>query len=225
VSRLIYFGIVTSLDDPDALGRIKVKFPAFTEEIESGWLRMVHPVASGEFGHFFLPEVGDEVIVLRGGGDDFNSMVVLGSVYNGNNKPPNTDITGNKLETSQILTRTGHELTFAEASGGESITLKTGDGKYSLVLDQAGELNIDSDQKVNITGGGDVTIDAGSLANVAITAAAVSIEAATGAIDIKTSVGAINIESTTGVTVKGNAPVTVESTAILNLKGSMVNIG
>jgi len=27
------------------------------------------------------------------------------------------------------------------------------------------------------------------------------------------------------VTLKGNAPVTVESTAVLNLKGSMVNIG
>ncbi len=215
LNRIIYHGVVTSLDDPDGLGRIKVKFPEFETEVESGWLRLLFPAASAEFGHLFMPELDDEVIVLRGGDDAFNSMVVLGAVYSAKHKPPNTEIASGKLERSQIVTRTGHELTFDEASGSEKITLKTGDGKYELVLDQGGQLDITSDQKINITGGADITVDAG-MGNVVVKA---------GSVEIKSSSGDIKIEATAGVTLKGNAPVTVESSAVLNLKGSMVNIG
>jgi len=217
LSQIIYFGVVTDIQDPDELGRVKVKFPAFDEDVESVWLRMIHPFASKEFGHWFMPEIDDEVLVLRGGEDAFGSMVVLGSLYNAVAKPPNTEITGNKLERSEIKTRTGHQLIFDEASGGEKITIVTGDGSHTVILDQSGqgEITVESGCKVNVTGGADITIDAG-MAKVAINA---------GSVEIKSSAGEVKIESTAGVTLKGNAPVTVESTAVLNLKGSMVNIG
>ena len=215
MSRIIYFGKVTNVDDEDGIGRVKVKFPALSDEVESEWLRIVRPTASSGFGHFFLPEVDDEVVVLKGGGEDFNSMVVLGAVYNPTQTPKAAETSAGELTTSQIVTRTGHELTFEEKGGSEAITLVTGDGKYSLELMQSGELNINSDQKINITGGADITIDAG-MGKVAISA---------GSVEIKSTTGEIKIEATAGVTLKGNAPVTVESSAILNLKGSMVNIG
>jgi hypothetical protein len=62
----VVVGVVTNLEDPDNLGRIKVKFPWLNDgqaEVESFWCRMASPGASAEYGIMWLPEVNDEVLV------------------------------------------------------------------------------------------------------------------------------------------------------------------
>jgi Rhs element Vgr protein len=77
-------GIVTNNNDPDKLYRVKVKFPA--GQFESDWARVVVPHLGGAFS---LPEVDDEVLVAFEGGDPRRPYVV-GSLYNGKDKPPPT---------------------------------------------------------------------------------------------------------------------------------------
>jgi type VI secretion system VgrG family protein len=74
----------------DALGRVKVKFPwdreGRNDDSSSAWVRVAQNHAAGAPG-FFLPEVGDEVIVAFEHGD-INRPVVLGSMWNGKDRPP-----------------------------------------------------------------------------------------------------------------------------------------
>ena len=65
----VVIGIVTNNNDPDTLGRVKVKFPWLAPDEESAWARMATPSGGNARGWFFLPEVGDEVLVAFELGD------------------------------------------------------------------------------------------------------------------------------------------------------------
>lgn len=72
-------------------GRIKVKFhwdPSETQDdTTSCWVRVATLWAGQQWGTLFTPRVGQEVVVSFIDGDPDNPLVV-GSVYNGENKPP-----------------------------------------------------------------------------------------------------------------------------------------
>ena len=44
----VVVGVVTNNQDPDGLGRVKVRFPWLSEEHESHWARMVTPMGGPE---------------------------------------------------------------------------------------------------------------------------------------------------------------------------------
>ncbi len=78
--------IVTSVKDPDKLGRVKIKLPWLADSYESWWARTVQPGAGKDRGAAVLPEVGDEVLVAFAQGD-LEHPYVLGGLYNGEDKP------------------------------------------------------------------------------------------------------------------------------------------
>ena len=80
-------GIVTNTQDKDkGEGRVKLKLPAISGEMETDWARVATPGAGALRGAVFLPEVNDEVLVGFEGGD-LRRPVVLGGLYNGKDKP------------------------------------------------------------------------------------------------------------------------------------------
>ncbi|MBA3813949.1 MAG: type VI secretion system tip protein VgrG [Alphaproteobacteria bacterium] len=72
-------------------GRIKVKFhwdpSPSQDDTTSCWIRVATLWAGQQWGTLFTPRVGQEVVVSFIDGDPDNPLVV-GSVYNGENKPP-----------------------------------------------------------------------------------------------------------------------------------------
>lgn len=79
---------VVSVDDPEALGRIKVKFPWLRgNEDADFWARLSLPVGGQSSGFWALPEIQDDVLVAFEFGD-FNRPVVIGSLWNGSDRPP-----------------------------------------------------------------------------------------------------------------------------------------
>ena len=80
-------GIVTNINDPDKLGRVKVKFPTLGASEESHWARIATPLTGAERGAHFLPEVNDEVLVAFVHGD-INHPYIIGGLWNGMDKPP-----------------------------------------------------------------------------------------------------------------------------------------
>lgn len=67
-------GVVTRVDDPDGLGRVQAKLPAYGDQ-ETDWMPVVLP---GK-GLVILPDVGEQVVVLFLHGDP-NSGLVLGGL-------------------------------------------------------------------------------------------------------------------------------------------------
>ena len=53
---------VTQNQDPDGLGRVRVRFPWF-DDSESFWARLATPMAGKDRGLVLIPEVDDEVLV------------------------------------------------------------------------------------------------------------------------------------------------------------------
>ena len=63
-----YYGvaeaIVTDVNDPEKEGRVKLRYPWFDDQTVSDWCRVRQLYAGNGYGTFFVPEVGDEVLVV-----------------------------------------------------------------------------------------------------------------------------------------------------------------
>lgn len=85
----------------DALGRIKVLFPwdhaGPKDDKSSIWVRVMQPAAGAWGGTWFLPRVGDEVLVAFLDADP-DRPIVVGSAYGQDGKPP-FDPGANKTQT------------------------------------------------------------------------------------------------------------------------------
>jgi uncharacterized protein involved in type VI secretion and phage assembly len=129
-------GIVTNNKDPNELGRLKIKFPWFSDNNETDWVRMTTFMAGGLRGSFFLPEVGDEVLVAFENGN-INRPYIIGALWNGQDLPPETNSDG-KNNIRKIKSRSGHELIFNDEENKENIEIHTKAG-HKIFLDDTGD--------------------------------------------------------------------------------------
>lgn len=226
-------GIVTNNQDPDKLGRVKVKLPIRKpnsgNETETDWAMVAMPMAGKQRGMFFLPEVDDEVLVAFLDGD-INCPYIIGSLWNAKDTPPETNADG-KNNIRKIKSRSGHEIILNDEDGKEKIEIRTKSGDYILLEDTK---KIEMKDK---SGNNSVTIDS-SANSVAIKGKnAVTIKSDTkveidgGGNKITIDSSGIKIESKSQIKIKGNM-VTVEgggsaeikASGMLTVKGSMVKI-
>jgi uncharacterized protein involved in type VI secretion and phage assembly len=115
-------GLVTSIDDPDSLGRVRVRFPWLKDDVESRWARIVSFMAGATRGGVFRPEVGDEVLVLFEHGD-MRFPYVVGGLWNGQDKMPTERGADGGNDVRLIKSRSGHTIVFDDTSGSEKITI------------------------------------------------------------------------------------------------------
>lgn len=64
-----YRGIVSDIEDPEGIGRLKATVPAILGELESPWAMPCSPFAGAKHGLVLLPEVGDGVWIEFEAGD------------------------------------------------------------------------------------------------------------------------------------------------------------
>jgi uncharacterized protein involved in type VI secretion and phage assembly len=134
-------GTVTSVDDPDRIGRIKARVADVYGDNESGWARPCAPFGGAQMGLFVLPKVGASVWVEFEHGDP--DLPVWTGVFwnNASDRPSSLQPTAS--EKVLIQTTGGHKITLDDgASGG--ITLETSNGQ-KLTLTQQG-IEIDNGQ-------------------------------------------------------------------------------
>lgn len=189
----VVIGIVTNNKDPDDLGRVKVKFPWLSDTDESNWARVVSLMAGKERGIYFLPEVDDEVLVAFEFGD-INMPYVIGSLWNGKDKPPQTTSDG-KNNMRIIKSRSGHLIKLDDTDGAEKIEIIDKSEKNKIVIDAKNEkISIISSKDISISApNGKVTIEANDIE--AKSNASTKIEASAG-MDLKAS-GNMNVKGAT----------------------------
>jgi len=154
----VVVGIVRSLDDPSGEGRLQLEFP-WLGRVRSAWAPVAAPMAGKERGAWFMPELDDEVLVAFEHGD-FDHPYVVGFLWNGVDRPPDTD---NKHRL--IKTPGGHQLRFEDNDGVKKVVLRTEAG-FRVEMDEAaksltvatpGQLSItldDTNQLIELKGGG-----------------------------------------------------------------------
>lgn len=156
----VVVGIVTNNQDPEKLGRVKVRFPWLSDEDESTWARVAAPMAGKERGLFLLPEVDDEVLVAFEQGD-LRFPYVVGSLWNGTDTPPATNEDG-KNSVRVLKSRSGHVIRLTDEDGKEKIEIIDKSEKNSIVIDTAeNTITLTSDKDIVLSApNGTVKLDA-----------------------------------------------------------------
>ncbi len=128
----LQIGIVLQIeDDPDNLYRIKVQLPMLAPDTDGVWARLTHIYASNDMGSFFIPDVGDEVIIACLDNNP-DSPIILGSLYNPKNSPPESIDVNNDIKG--FVTKEGTKIIFKESE--KSIELSNVSGDKILISDQ-----------------------------------------------------------------------------------------
>jgi len=228
-ARGIFNGTVKKIDsDPDSQYRILVTIPLFDTNGEGIWARLSNFYSTNGAGVFFLPEVGDEVVIgfLN---EDPRYPIILGSMYSSSKLKPFEGLTPNEKNSIKAIVSkskiaiefddenvvwslaTPNKNTIIVSDKDKQITIKD-QNDNSIVMSSSGitiksakNINIEATQKVSIKGNQGVTI------------------ASSGG-DVATS--GINIKETaqSQFTAKGNLNAEVQGGAQLVLKGAMVMI-
>jgi uncharacterized protein involved in type VI secretion and phage assembly len=172
-------GIVTNNKDPAELGRVKVKMPALMADLESGWCRMVTPMAGDGRGFFTLPEVGDEVLVAFEAGD-VSRPVVLGALWNGQDRLPENAARavseGGQVDHRLWKSRSGHMLLFDDSDGKEQVVIQDKEGNQvviesanntlKVVMKERGNVEVEAPGNITLKAGANVKIEAGGQLNI-----------------------------------------------------------
>jgi phage protein D/phage baseplate assembly protein gpV len=144
--------IVTNNDDPDGLGRVKLKFPWLSDDVESFWARVAMPGAGPDSGMVWIPEVGDEVLVAFEMGD-LSFPYVIGGLWNGVDKPLLGDglCDAGTIKRRGFVSRKGHKIVFFDDDDKSGIALISANGKFKISLDETKkQIHIVADEQVLI---------------------------------------------------------------------------
>lgn len=231
----VVIGIVTDANDPEKLGRVKIRYPWLSDDYVSDWARVVCPGAGKDRGWMALPEVDDEVLIgfeLQ----DFDRPVVLGGLYNGIDTVPAgpTDLVdggSGAVNRRSLVSRRGHRIDLLDQEGSkEGVRLATADDKFLIFIDKTNTtITVQSDGKVLIEGSQGITLDAKS-SDLTLKAASVKVDATngvqldggSGAVQMKSN-GTVSVEGMS-VSVKGQTTAELKGGAMTTITGAMVKI-
>lgn len=224
---------VAENNDPDNMGRIRVKFFWQNDEL-SPWIRIINPYSGQDMGHFFIPEIDDEVLVAFEAGNA-EKPFVLGSMYHAKAKPESFKSEQNDIKA--IRTRSGHTIELDDTDGKEEIriydynknnyTLTFRTHSKEIILEAVENIELKA-KNITLKAEKDLKIEATDITektsgNIDTTA--------NGNITVK-STGNFTQEASSNMTVKGSVNTTVEAGvnatikagAILEENASMIKI-
>ncbi|GAA1516346.1 uncharacterized protein involved in type VI secretion and phage assembly [Agromyces terreus] len=223
--------LVSDIDDPDGMGRVKLTFPYLSADYVSGWARTVQPGAGAKRGSVVMPEVGDEVLVAFEGGR-FDRPYVIGGLYNGKDQPEmgwGKAVVDGAVVRRAFTSRSGMEVVFTEESGTETLTLSTNKKAQRVTLTQSGEKGIEiiSEGPVTVTAKKDATVKADQ-GTLSLSGSSVKVKA-TGEVSVEgaslklKATGAAELEGAT-IAVKAQGTAELSSSGVTTVKGSLVKI-
>ncbi|MGZ5051476.1 MAG: type VI secretion system tip protein VgrG [Methylobacter sp.] len=224
----LYNATVKQIDsDPDNAYRILIDLPLFDTSGQGIWARLTNFYSTSGAGAFFLPEVGDEVIVgfLN---DDPRYPIILGSLYSANRKPYSELTPDNKNTNKAIVSKSELRMVFNDVDKVLTITTPAGNkielddkNKQINIADQNSNSVVMSSSGIAIKSAKDIMIEASQKVSIK---GNMGVEVAASSGDVKVS--GLNIQENAQVEYKanGSASATVQGGATLTLKGAMVMI-
>jgi type VI secretion system secreted protein VgrG len=217
----------------DAHGRVKVKFhwdrEGETNENSSCWIRVAQMWAGPGWGSQFIPRIGHEVIVGFVEGDP-DRPLIMGSVYNGNNRLPYELPDNQTRSTIKSNSSPGgegfNEIRLEDAAGEEEIYIHAQKDRneetlndHSLIVGNNRTTTVEVDDTETI--GNNQSLEVGGTQTIAV-GSNQSVDV--GGSQTITVQGPVTIQSggATSLVLDGN--VTIQTAGSISIQGSSLNI-
>ena len=233
-------------------GRVCVTIPTRDERAnELKWARVAMPSGGSKWGHYFLPELGDQVLLAFEGGN-IEKPYVIGCIQKTSDQFLKNAVDKDN-QFKKIMTRHGSHITFEDNSKDEDglkdkLTLETAKAKLQILMDNenekirigdktsanedfilmntkegSGTLDINIKSKVTIKVGDKITMTMnGESGTVTIQADSIVLKG-TDKVTAKSD-QSIKLEAAQ-VTAKANSSMNLESSGGATLKGATVSVG
>jgi phage baseplate assembly protein V len=160
-----FYGLATAIvaeaQEESDEGRVPLRLPWYDRRMVTRPCRVAQLYAGDGYGAFWKPEEGTEALVAFVHGD-MRDPVVLGSLYNGVDKPTTSPAAGEDQKV--LVTKGGHRIVFDDKA--ETVTVATKSGASVTLDGQGSQVTIAADTKITlkardielVADGGDVTV-------------------------------------------------------------------
>jgi uncharacterized protein involved in type VI secretion and phage assembly len=175
----VHLAVVADNEDPAHQGRVLVR-SATLPNLSRVWARVAVPRAGAQRGTWFIPDVGDEVLIAFEGGDP-RQPYVIGSVWGKAHPPPEQMTAGNPVMS--LVSAAGSRITIDDRAdrlsihvatpGGQSVTLSDADATITIEDANGGSITM-SPSGVDVTASGQVRVRAST---VKVSAGIIELEA------------------------------------------------
>ncbi|MDD2972851.1 MAG: phage baseplate assembly protein V [Lachnospiraceae bacterium] len=178
----VVVGIVVKNYDKDFPGRICVNIPTRDKEANTlKWARLAMPSSGSKWGHYFLPEIDDQVLVVFEQGN-IEKPYVIGCVPKDSNQFLKKAADENN-QYKKIMTKNGTHITFEDNKEGEGekdklqietaksahtfsmdnenkvITLKDKEGKCQVIMKtEEGNISVTAEKKLTVKVGDSIEL-------------------------------------------------------------------
>ena len=243
----VVVGQVVNNYDKDMPGRVCVTVPTRDRNAnELKWARVAMPYSGSKWGYYFLPEVGDQVLLAFEQGN-IEKPYVVGCIPKDNNRIL-TQSADSENQYKKIMTKNGNMIYMEDNKEGEGtkdkIFIETSKNGHCIELDneknlilisdkekknliqmktETGQMEIKAEQKLIIQVGDSIELILnGSNGQITMKSTKLSIET-TGNIDINSN-AKVGINGS-NVSVEANAMMKLSSSGAATLAGTPVKIG
>ena len=221
----LHIGKVTEIDnDPKNQFRIKVMIPALSDNNDGVWAKLSTIYTTNNGGALFIPEIGSQVI-LSFVADDPRHPIILGTLYNNNQKPNKKILKENNFKS--IITKNNLKLEFDD--GDKKITISSPKGNSIVLNEKNNEITIIDQNKnsiktssngieifsrkdINIKSGGSIDISSSNKLNLKSNS------------NLNLSGSNINNSARIKFSANGSASSEIKSSGVTTVKGSIVQI-
>lgn len=188
-------GEVIDLADPFNLGRVQIKLPSIDSLDLQPWARVAVLMAGPTHGTYFIPNVGDQVLVTFEHGD-VNVPYIIGSLWNTVSIPP---LPSPIPQIKTIRTSIGNQIVFNDVE--PSVSIQSGPTPPGVLPSPPSPVG--PHQSIRM-----------SPAGLEVVATTVTIKSGDNSIVITPA----------GITITNAKSISLNSSGAINLNGSSVNI-
>jgi phage baseplate assembly protein gpV len=210
------FGVlVAKVTGRMADGTYELNYLSMGKNAPSAPARMMASMAGRQRGTYFMPEVGDEVVVGFEAGDS-NAPIILGGLWNAASPPPSqarADEMSNDVRT--IVSRSGHEITLDDKAEMGAVKVKTRRG-HTLEMEDM----LPGKVTLRTAGGISITMD-DATGTLTLAAPTMIVLAAPG---VALAAGGISLAPSVPTTPPAPGEVSLNAPLVLHIESTAINV-
>ncbi|MDR1605112.1 MAG: phage baseplate assembly protein V [Gracilibacteraceae bacterium] len=243
----VMLGVVAKNYDKDMPGRVCVTVPTRDKDKnELKWARQAWPASGDKWGHYFLPEVGDQVLLVFEGGN-IEKPYIIGCVPRDGAKFLSGSADADN-QVKRIVTRNGSMISFEDNKDGggakDKILVETAGKAHQFLLDNENKvMRLTDKEKGNMiemqTESGQtkikvksrLTLQVGDRVKIVLNGESGAVKLEAGEFSIETSNqfkvkadGMVRLEGTQ-MTLKAASMLKAESGGMVDIAGAPIKIG